>query len=153
LSNCKRILVVKLSSLGDIVHVTPCLRALRQYFPDAEIAMAVEPQFAAVVRHNPHIDTLIESRFTGPGSFPLRVLQLLWDLRGLKIDLAIDFQGNKKSAAWIMEVGVPSRSGEGGRGRDGPCRCNRTRANMPFGFAWRLSILSAFRFCSPIRKF
>jgi ADP-heptose:LPS heptosyltransferase len=114
LSDCKRLLVVKLSSLGDVVHVTPCLRALRQHFPNAEIIMAVEPQFAAIVRHNPHVDTLIESRFSGPGSFPLRVLQLLWDFRGTEIDLAIDFQGNKKSAAWIYGSRSRIKAGRGG---------------------------------------
>ena len=115
LSNCKRILVVKLSSLGNVIHVTPCLRAPRQYFPNAEILMAVEPQFAAVVRHNPHIDTLIESRFRNPGSFLLRVLQLVWDFRGTKIDLAIDFQGNKKSAAWIYGSRSALKVGRGER--------------------------------------
>ena len=76
--------------------------------------MAVEPQFAAVVRHNPHVDTLIESRFTSPGAFPLRVLQLLWDFRGTTIDLAIDFQGNKKSAAWIYGSRSTVKAGRGG---------------------------------------
>jgi heptosyltransferase-1 len=114
LSNCKRILVVKLSSLGDVVHVTPCLRALRQYFPNAEIVMAVEPQFAAVVRHNPHIDSLIESRFRGAGFFPLRVCQLMRDFHGTEIDLAIDFQGNNKSAAWIYGSRSAVKVGRGG---------------------------------------
>ncbi|MBI3801510.1 MAG: glycosyltransferase family 9 protein [Deltaproteobacteria bacterium] len=114
LSDCKRLLVVKLSSLGDIVHVTPCLRARRRYFPSAEIVMAVESQFAAVVRYNPHIDTLIESRFTDAGSFPLRVLQLLRDFRGTQIDVAIDFQGNKKSAAWIYGSQSTVKAGRGG---------------------------------------
>lgn len=114
LTDCNRILVVKLSSLGDVVHVTPCLRALRQHFPNAEIVMAVEPQFAAVVRHNPHINTLIESRFTGSGSFPLRVWQLRRDFRDIEIDLAIDFQGNKKSAAWIYGSRSTVKAGRGG---------------------------------------
>src|SRR5262245_18343092 len=114
LPDCKRILVVKLSSLGDVVHVTPCLRALRQSYPNAEIIMAVEPQFAAVVLHNPHIYTLIESRFTGPGSFFLRVLQLVRDFHRTKIDLAIDFQGNQKSAAWIYGSRSTVKAGRGG---------------------------------------
>ena len=114
LLNCKRILVVKLSSLGDVVHVTPCLRALRQYFPNAEIAMAVEPQFAALVRHNPYIDSIIESRFTGAGFFPFRVCQLMRDFHRSEIDLAIDFQGNEKSAAWIYGSRSSFKAGRGG---------------------------------------
>ena len=42
---------VKLSSMGDIVHITPAMRALRERFPAAQISLAVEDRFAAVVEN------------------------------------------------------------------------------------------------------
>ncbi len=107
LTEFRRILVIKPSSLGDVVHATPCLRALRQHAPQAQILMAVEPRFAAGVRHNPHLDGLIEFRLGRPRFFPLRVWRVRRLLGGMKIDLAIDLSGNKKSAAWVLG----SRSG------------------------------------------
>jgi hypothetical protein len=56
-----RILVIKLSSLGDIVHVTPCLRALRRACPAARITMAVDRRFVALVRGSPYLDEMIEA--------------------------------------------------------------------------------------------
>ena len=46
----RRILAVKLSSFGDVVHVTPCLRALRHAFPDADIRVAIERRWADALR-------------------------------------------------------------------------------------------------------
>ena len=61
-ANVRRVLVVKLSlsSMGNVVHVTPCLQALRRTYPTASIAMAVERRFAPIVRHSPHLDEIIE---------------------------------------------------------------------------------------------
>ena len=75
LAALRRILVVKLSSLGDILHVTPCLRALRRACPAARIAMAVDRRFGALVRESPHLDEVIEADAgrgarRAPGSSP-----------------------------------------------------------------------------------
>ena len=55
-----RILIVKLSSIGDIVHTLPVLAAIRHELPDAEIAWAVERSAAEILRGNKLIDNLIE---------------------------------------------------------------------------------------------
>jgi lipopolysaccharide heptosyltransferase I len=120
LASVRRILVVKLSSMGDIVHVTPCLRALRRTFPTASIAMAVERRFAALVRHSPHLDEIIE---VDPGEGRLAVwLEPWWHLAGRRrprFDLAIDFQGTHRSAVWIYASGARVRAGRRrGAGRE-----------------------------------
>ena len=56
LATVRRGLVVKLSSMGVSVLVTPCPRTLRRGF----IAMAVDRRFAPFVRHSPHLDEVIE---------------------------------------------------------------------------------------------
>ena len=113
-------LVVKLSSMGDIVHVTPCLRALRRAFPTASIAMAVERRFAPLVRQSPHLDELIEVD-PGQGRWAawLEPWRHLAGRRRPRFDLAIDFQGTRRSAAWVYASGARVRAGRRrGAGRE-----------------------------------
>ncbi|MFS8085232.1 MAG: lipopolysaccharide heptosyltransferase I, partial [Acidobacteriota bacterium] len=55
-----RILIVKLGSIGDIIHTLPALAAIRSALPDAEISWAVERGAAEILRDNPLLDRLIE---------------------------------------------------------------------------------------------
>lgn len=111
----KRVLVVKLSSLGDVVHVTPCLRAIRQSLPHAEIVMAIDRRFSAVVRHNPHLDAIIESVETHAGLLPglFRISQELSPFRDRPFDLSIDFQGTRRSAMWVYASRAKWKTGRG----------------------------------------
>lgn len=54
-----KILVIKLSSLGDILHLFPAISDLRQIFPEAEIHWLVEPAFAEVVGWHSAINKVI----------------------------------------------------------------------------------------------
>jgi lipopolysaccharide heptosyltransferase I len=114
-SRVRRILVVKLSSLGDIILSTPCLRALRRVFPEARIHLAVEGRWADAVRGNPNLDGLIEC------SSQTRLSpRYLFDVhRRLSaagpFDLALDFQGTRRSAAWIYLSRATIQAGRGER--------------------------------------
>jgi lipopolysaccharide heptosyltransferase I len=55
-----RILIVKLGSIGDIVHTLPALDAIRKGLPQAEISWVVEHSTSEILRDNPLIDHLIE---------------------------------------------------------------------------------------------
>jgi len=108
-----RVLVVKLSSMGDIIHATGCLRALREALPRARISLAVEDRWAGVIRHDPHVDSLVRS----PASSTL-TLRYALEVRRLvashgPFDVAIDLQGNRRSAAWVYLSGAPTRLGRG----------------------------------------
>jgi ADP-heptose:LPS heptosyltransferase len=48
-----RVLIVKLGSIGDVVHTLPSLAAIRAAFPDAEISWVVEQRSAEILRGNP----------------------------------------------------------------------------------------------------
>jgi ADP-heptose:LPS heptosyltransferase len=112
LGRLRRILVVKLTSLGDIVHVTPCLRALRRACPAAEITMAVDRRFAALVRGGPYVDETIEvvSGRTRLANW-LAPWRHLAGRRRPPFDLAIDFQGTRRSVHWVYASGARVRSG------------------------------------------
>ena len=110
----RRILAVKLSSFGDVVHVTPCLRALRQAFPDADIRLVVERRWAGAVRALPYVDGLVEasSRTRVTPSYLLEAWRALAATPG-RVDLAIDFQGTRRSAAWVYASGARVQAGRG----------------------------------------
>jgi heptosyltransferase-1 len=103
-SSAMRILIVKLGSIGDIVHTLPSLAAIRRAKPDAEISWAVERRSAEIIRDNPLLDRLIEidtkalRRGLMSGETLRAPRQQLRLLRASAFDLALDFQGLIKSA-------------------------------------------------------
>lgn len=100
-----RILIVKLGSIGDIVHTLPALAALRQGFPEAEISWVVERNLSEILRDNPLLDRLIEvdtkalRRGLMSGETLRAPRQQLRRLRASAFDVALDFQGLLKSAS------------------------------------------------------
>lgn len=100
LSSLKSILIVKPSSLGDIVHTLPVLAILREKAPDARIEWVVNTVWAPLLRNHPLLDGLIE--------FPREQFRGLAGMAGLvkwassqgdrKPDLALDVQGLLRSA-------------------------------------------------------
>src|SRR5256886_3475277 len=99
-----RILIVRLGSIGDIVHTLPSLAVIRHALPDAEISWVVEHRAAEILRDNPLIDRLIEidtkalRRGLMSGETLRAPRQQLRLLRASAFDLALDFQGLLKSA-------------------------------------------------------
>ena len=99
-----RILIVKLGSIGDIVHTLPSLAAIRRALPNAEIAWVVERRSTEILRDNPILDRLIEvdtkalRRVLMSGETLRAPRQQLRRLRASAFDLALDFQGLLKSA-------------------------------------------------------
>ena len=100
-----KILIVKLSSIGDIVHTLPALAAIREALPHAEISWAAEKSAAEILRGNAFINNLIEidTRSLRGGKIVRNILpeasRQLGELRKFKFDAALDFQGLWKSAA------------------------------------------------------
>jgi lipopolysaccharide heptosyltransferase I len=99
-----RILIVKLGSIGDVVHTLPALAAIRRALPGSEVSWAVERGAAEILRDNPLLDRLIEvdtkalRRGLMSGETLRAPRQQLRLLRASAFDLALDFQGLLKSA-------------------------------------------------------
>ncbi len=100
-----KILIVKLSSIGDIVHTLPALAAIRRALPEAEISWAAERGAAEILRNNPFLQRLIEvdtkalRRKNPIGETLLAARLQLRELRSSVFDVALDFQGLLKSAS------------------------------------------------------
>jgi lipopolysaccharide heptosyltransferase I len=99
-----RILIVKLGSIGDIVHTLPSLAAIRRALPRAAISWVVEKRAAEILRDNPLLKSLIEvdtkalRRWPSSGETLQAPRQQLRRLRASSFDSALDFQGLLKSA-------------------------------------------------------
>ncbi len=114
-----KILIVKLSSIGDVVHTLPALAAIRRTLPDAEISWAVERSAAEILRGNEMIDNLIEidtrSLRRRGGTISEGILRSasrqLRELRRYEFDVALDFQGLLKSASIIKLAKTKKRFG------------------------------------------
>ena len=113
----KNILIIKPSSLGDIVLALPALSALRRNFPDARISWLIRPEFAALLEHHPHLTEIIffDRKLLGkawchPGAF-CSLLSLVRRLRRGKFDAVFDFQGLFRTAALAWVSGCKKRFG------------------------------------------
>ncbi|HKS29561.1 MAG TPA: lipopolysaccharide heptosyltransferase I [Pyrinomonadaceae bacterium] len=99
-----RILIVKLGSIGDIVHTLPALAAIGRALPRAQLAWVVEKRSAEILRDNPFLKSLIEvdtkalRRWPSSGETLQAPRQQLRRLRASTFDSALDFQGLLKSA-------------------------------------------------------
>jgi ADP-heptose:LPS heptosyltransferase len=88
-----RILVGLISPIGDTLLATPALAALRQAFPEAEIAALVAPSNAGILSGNPDVDRLIYAPAQGAEPEWRRYLAALLALRRERFDLIINFSG------------------------------------------------------------
>ena len=101
-----KFLIVRLGSLGDVIHGIPAAAALRRRFPHAQIDWLVDPRYAALVDLVECVDRPIafdprDLRIGGG-----RGRSILKDLRAVHYDTVVDLQGLLKSAVLGRLVGV-----------------------------------------------
>ena len=109
-----RILVIKLSATGDVVLITPSLRALRARFPQAHITVLVGRDHSELLNRCPYIDDLIAFDRRRDGTL-FGLLSAAKRLRSAQVDLVVDFQNNRISH-WLGRLsGAPHRYGTAGR--------------------------------------
>lgn len=102
----RRILLIKPSSLGDIVHAMPTLAVLRKRFPQAEVTWLVKRQWASLVEVIEGVDHVcaVEQGLMG-------WLRRVPDLRAAAFDLVVDLQGLFRSGAMAWLTGCGRRVG------------------------------------------
>ena len=96
-----KIAIVKLSSLGDIIHSMVVLQFIKKHYPDSEIDWIVEKRFQGVLENNPHINQIHTVNFNAAKkqkSLKLLFKELIQVRKHRKYDLIIDTQGLVKSA-------------------------------------------------------
>ena len=130
----KRILIIKPSSLGDIVHALPTLAALRQHYFTAKISWLIKPEWAEMLAGNPDLDDVIPVRF-GVQHWP----SLIRRVRHEKFDLVVDLQGLFRTGLLAGLSGASERIGFAA-GREGSPWFYTQRVELPIQMdrPWRL---------------
>lgn len=119
----KKILIIKLCCVGDILFTTPALRALRRGFPEAHLAYLVGSWSKEIIEDNPNLDEIIIYDAPAHASSRwrafIRTLSCLRKLRQKKFDLAVIFHRTSFSGLFALLAGIPKRIGfdYGGLGR------------------------------------
>ncbi len=117
----RRLAIVRLSALGDVVNTLPALTALRRALPEAHIAWVVEAASAGLLEGHPMRDDVIVvdrkrwakalARGYGLATVPPKLWGLARRLQRARFDTAIDFQGNLRSALITFHTKAPVRVG------------------------------------------
>ena len=102
-----RILIVKPSSLGDVVHALPTVARLRRLFPGAHLAWLINRELSPLLDHCPLVNDRIEFDRHGAATW----LPLLARLRRERFDLVVDLQGLLRSGLMTSATRAPRRLG------------------------------------------
>ena len=103
-----RILITKFSALGDLVLISPALRAIRQKMEKAHISLIVSPQYASLLKGCPYIDEIILYDKNDKDKGIPSLIRLGRELRQRRFDMGIDFQNNKRSY-WLQRIAGASK--------------------------------------------
>ncbi len=126
-----RVAIIKLSSLGDVIHALPVARALRRTYPEAHLTWIVEAREYAVLRDHPDLDAVVPVdtrlwrrlvwRPAGARQVWEKLGRLQTRIRATRFDAALDLQGLIKSGVLTAYTGAPLRIGfSPGRAREWP---------------------------------
>jgi lipopolysaccharide heptosyltransferase I len=116
-----KIAIVKLSSLGDVIHALPVARALRRARPGVQLAWIVEAREYALLKEHPDLDVVVPVdtrlwrrliwRPSGARQVVGKMRRLRSRIRSAGFDVAIDLQGLVKSGLLTAYTGAPLRIG------------------------------------------
>ena len=98
----KKILIIRFSSIGDIVLTTPVIRCIRKQMPDAIIHYLTKEKFKQVLEHNPYIDHIY--------TIKKDVDEALLDLIGERYDFIVDLHNNIRTWRVKMALHSPSKA-------------------------------------------
>jgi ADP-heptose:LPS heptosyltransferase len=97
-----KILVVRFSSIGDIVLTTPVVRCLKQQLPGVEVHYLTKTKFVGILSSNPHIDKL--------HTINRSINEVLSTLKSEKFDFMVDLHTNLRTKSLLWKLRVPSAS-------------------------------------------
>ncbi|HNY62428.1 MAG TPA: glycosyltransferase family 9 protein [Bacteroidales bacterium] len=98
----EKYLIIRFSSIGDIVLTTPIVRSLRAAKPEAEIHFLVKKEYRSILESNPYITQI--------HTFQKGDQEVLKELKNLNFDCIIDLQKNNNSRRVSRFLGVPQYS-------------------------------------------
>ncbi|HLK59623.1 MAG TPA: glycosyltransferase family 9 protein [Chthonomonadaceae bacterium] len=112
----QRVLIIKMSALGDIIHALPVSAALGEAFPHLNISWYVEEPFAPLLTGNPYLSEIItlpkfKSRDLRSPRCLREIARSMRYVRSQRFDMTLDLQGLTKSAIVTISAGARTRLG------------------------------------------
>lgn len=95
-----KILVIRLSSMGDIIYTTPIVRCLKLQFPNAEIHFLTKPDFKYIYEGNPYVDKLL--------LLQKKLSETIQQVKAEKYDYLVDLHNNLRTAIIKFKTGIPA---------------------------------------------
>jgi heptosyltransferase-2 len=95
-----KILVIRFSSMGDIIYTTPVVRCLKQQLPDAEIHFLTKPAFKYIYDANPYLDKLL--------LLQEKLSDTIKEIKQEKYDYIIDLHSNLRTSLIKLRTGIKS---------------------------------------------
>ena len=96
----QKILILRFSSIGDIVLTTPVIRALKRQLPNVEIHYCTKQGFRSIIENNPYVD---KAHFLGDS-----LNELIAELKKEKFDYVVDLHNNLRTRIIKTRLGQPS---------------------------------------------
>ena len=132
----KKVLIIRLSALGDVIRTIPSVMGLMKRFPNAQFHWLVENSSGALVREIPGLKPMEIDRASLRSANPLKVggtlLRTVRRIRAEAFDVSIDYHGVAKSGMFALFAGIPLRIGyERGGSKEGHRWLINHRYTMP----------------------
>lgn len=108
-----KILILKPSSLGDVIHALPVLRLLKAHRPEAEVCWWIEAGLRPLLADDPdlaHVFPFHRDRWAAPGHWG-EIARVIRGMRARSFDVAIDLQGLARSALFTWAAGAALKIG------------------------------------------
>ncbi len=110
-SHERRILVVKLGALGDVVLATPTLRALKRRYPKGKLTVLTDQAFESVLAMSPDVDEIQTIQRSHFRAHPAAWLRLAGRLKREHFDICLDLQNTWRTHLMALAAGIPRRLG------------------------------------------
>ena len=112
-----RVLLIKQTSLGDVLHSTAQVRAIRQEFPNCRITLLTSTTAHDIYKYNPHLNKIIlfdrygikRNWLNHPIQTIKHIFRTIQEVRVEKYDLAIDLQGRWKTIIFLWSARAERR--------------------------------------------
>lgn len=95
-----KILVIRLSSMGDIIYTTPIVRCLKKQLPQAEVHFLTKPAFKYLYDHNPYVDKLLLLK--------AKLKETIQEIKDERYDYLVDLHKNLRTSLIKFKTGIPS---------------------------------------------
>lgn len=93
-------MVIRFSSMGDIIYTTPVVRCLKKQLPDAEVHFITKPAFKYIYDNNPYVDKLLLLKPT--------LSETIKDIKAESYDHIVDLHNNLRTTIIKLRTGIPS---------------------------------------------